>query len=135
MTAHRFLNPDALLPGQGFSHVALPARGQLVYIAGQTAHGRDGTIRGATMAQQADATLANLAAALDAAGARAEHLVEIQIFVTDVADYRDALGQIGASWRMHLGRNFPSVSLFGIAELFDPAAVIEIVARAVIPDE
>ena len=133
MSAHRFLNPPGLMPAQGFSHAALVTPGQLVEIAGQTAHQPDGALKGTTMAEQADAALANLLTALRAAGAEPEHLVAMQIYVTDVAAYRNALEQIGPAWRQHLGKNYPTVSLFGIAELFDPDAVIEIVARAVVP--
>ncbi len=135
MTTHQFLNPPDLLPGQGFSHVAVPAAGRLVFVAGQTAHDRDGRVRGATMAEQADAALGNLVTALAAAGARPEHVVEMQIYVTDVDAYRHALGAIGTAWRQHLGRHFPAISLLGIDALFDPAAMIEIVARAVVPSE
>jgi enamine deaminase RidA (YjgF/YER057c/UK114 family) len=129
---HRFVNPPQLLPGSGFSHVALPAAGQLVEIAGQTAHQADGTVKGSSMAEQADAALANLVTALEAAGAQPADLVAIQIYVTSVQAYRDDLDAIGAAWRKHLGKHYPTVSLFGIAELFHPAARIEIVARAVI---
>lgn len=131
---HQFLNPDGLLPGVGFSHVGLPAAGQTVYLAGQTAHGPDGTLRGDTMSEQAYAALGNLVTALRAAGARPEHLVAVQLYVTDVAAYRSELASIGRSWQTHLGKHFPTVSLFGVAELFDPQALIEIVATAVIPD-
>ena len=134
MTEHLFINPPQLLPGQGFSHVAIPAPGQLVFIAGQTAHQPDGSVRGDTLAEQTDAALANLVTALDAAGALPEHLVDLLLFVTDVAAYREAMDPIGAAWRSHLGKHYPAVSLFGVAELFDPRAQIEIVARAVIPD-
>ena len=132
MSDHRFLNPPDLLPGQGFSHVALPAFGQLVVLAGQTAHQPDGSVRGTTMGEQADAALQNLVVALAAADAQPTDLIELQIFVTDVAAYRDALPEIGDAWRRHLGKHYPAVSLFGIVELFDPAAMIEIVARAVV---
>lgn len=134
MSDHRFINPPQLLPGQGFSHVAVPADGRTVYLAGQTAHQAGGEVRGATMAAQADAALANLVTALAAAGARPEHLVAMQIFVADVAAYRAELDEIGRAWRAHLGKHYPTVSLFGIAALFDPEALIEIVATAVIPD-
>ena len=133
MTTHRFLNPPELLPGQGFSHVAVCAPGTVVEIAGQTAHQADGSVRGATMAEQADAALANLATALRAAGGKPEDLVAMQIYVTDVPAYRAAMGDIGPAWRRHLGMHYPTVSLFGIGELFDHEAMIEIVARAVIP--
>ena len=136
MTArHTFLNPPELLPGQGFSHVAVPAAGQTIYLAGQTAHQPDGSVRGATMSEQADAALRNLVTALAAAGARPEHLVAMQLFVSDVAAYRAELDAIGRAWRTHLGKHYPTVSLFGVTELFDPQARIEILATAVVPTE
>jgi len=132
-TGHRLINPEELLPPKGFSHVAVPLPGRLVFVAGQTAHAPDGSIADTSMAGQATAALANLAVALAAAGAHTDQLVSLQIFVTDVAAYRDALGPIGEAWREHLGTHYPAVSLFGVTELFDPDASIEIVATAVIP--
>ena len=134
MSAHEFLNPDGLMPGTGFSHVAIPSQGRTIYIAGQTAHQADGTVKGESMREQADAALANLATALRAAGAMPTHLVSLQLFVTDVAAYREDLADIGTSWRRHLGKHYPTVSLFGVAALFDPAARIEILATAVVPE-
>ena len=133
MSAHEFVNPPELLPGKGFSHVAVAAAGVTVYLAGQTAHQADGSVKGTTMAEQADAALANLAIALQTVGAEPTDLVALQIYVTDVAAYRAALAPIGASWREQLGTHYPTVSLFGIAELFDPDAMIEILSTAVIP--
>lgn len=130
---HRFLNPEGLLPGRGFSHVAVPADGQVVFVAGQTAHDADGVVVGDDLAAQCDRALANLVVALDAAGARPEHVVAMQLFVTDVAAYRNSTGPIGAAWRRHLGRHYPTVSLFGVAELADPDAMVEVVATAVVP--
>lgn len=134
MAEHVFRNPADLLPGQGFSHIAVPAPGRTVYIAGQTAHQRDGTLKGETVAEQCDAALANLAAALRAAGAEPAHLVSMQLFVTDVEQYRTSLDEIGQAWRRHLGKHYPTVSLLGVKELFDARARIEIIATAVIPD-
>ena len=131
---HEFLNPDSLMPGVGFSHIAVPAAGQTIYFAGQTAHARGGELHGDTVGEQAYAALANLATALRSVGAKPEHLVAMQIFVTDVAAYRAQLTSIGKAWQTHLGKHFPTVSLFGVTELFDPKALIEILATAVIPD-
>ena len=134
MSGHEFLNPPSLLPGSGFSHVAVPASGRTVYLAGQTAHQRDGSLQGDTMSEQAYAALANLVTALRAAGASPEHLVAMQLFVKDVAEYREALPAIGLALQTPLGKHYPTVSLFGVTELFDPGALIEILATAVIPD-
>lgn len=130
--SHTFLNPHELLPPLGFSHIAVVEPGRVVHIAGQTAHQRDGSVRGETIAQQMDAALANLVTALAAADARPRHLVAMQIFVTDVAEYRASLRGIGEAWRGHLGQHFPAISLLGVNELFDPHAKIEIVATAVV---
>jgi enamine deaminase RidA (YjgF/YER057c/UK114 family) len=134
MTNHEFVNPPELLPAQGFAHIAIAAPGELVFIAGQTAH-EDGRIKVHGMAEQAAVALSNLAIALETVGAQPDHVVAMQIFVTDVPAYRAHMSEIGEAWRIHLGRHYPTVSLFGIAELFDPEALIEVVATAVIPTE
>lgn len=133
MEEHELINPPQLAPARGFSHVAVVASGRTVHIAGQTAHGSDGRIEGSSMTDQFAAAARNLRHALTAADATPEHLVALQIYVTDVAAYRDALRPIGAIWREVLGERYPAVSLFGVSELFDPEASIELVATAVIP--
>lgn len=131
--AHRFLNPDGLLPARGFSHVAVPADGQVVFLAGQTAHRPDGSVDGDTLAAQFDVALSNLVVALASVGARPDHLVSMQLFVTDVAAYRASTAEVGAAWRRHLGKHFPAVSLFGVTELADERALVEVLATAVVP--
>jgi enamine deaminase RidA (YjgF/YER057c/UK114 family) len=132
--SHQFLNPDGLGPPVGFSHVALPAPGRLVLLAGQTAHRADGTLAGDTMTEQFEAAAANVVAALAAGGARPQDLVWLQIFVVDVDAYRDALGPIGAAWRARFGAHYPPMALFGVSRLFDPDALVELMAIAVIPE-
>lgn len=132
-SAHRFVNPDGLLPGRGFSHVAVPTPGRLVFVAGQTAHRHDGTVDGDTLAAQLDVALGNLVVALAAADATPADLVSLQLFVTDVVAYRAQGRAIGDAWRRHLGAHYPAVSLLGVAALADERAQIEIVATAVVP--
>jgi enamine deaminase RidA (YjgF/YER057c/UK114 family) len=131
--SHQFLNPPGLGPPVGFSHVALPAPGRLVLLAGQTAHQADGSLAGKTMTEQFEAAVANVVAALDAAGAQPQDLVWLQIFVVDVDAYRDALGPIGAAWRAHFDAHYPPMALFGVSRLFDRDALVELMAIAVIP--
>ena len=44
-----------------------------------------------------------------------EDLVSLQVFVTDVDAYKEALPALGAAWRTHLGRHYPpwDCSVFG----------------------
>ena len=126
------INSAELAPAVGFSHAA--RAGNTVYLAGQTALAPDGSIAGETIAEQFDVAAGNLIAALRAAGGSPDDLVSLQVFVTDVAEYRDALPALGRVWRRHFGRRYPAMGLFGVTELFDPPAKVELMGVAVLPD-
>jgi enamine deaminase RidA (YjgF/YER057c/UK114 family) len=121
MTSHEVFNPPELGPPRGFSH-AIRAENE-VYLAGQIGEGQ-------TLAEQFDGACANLLAALRAAGGEPSDLVWLQVFVTDVADYRANLRELGQVWRKHFGRHYPAMGLFGVTGLFEPAAMIELMGIA-----
>ena len=131
---HRVVNPEGLAPPVGFAHAVVAAPGRTVYLGGQAAQGPDGAIAGATLAEQFDLAAANLVAALAAAGGAPGHLVSLHVYVTDAAAYRAALAELGAAYRRHLGRHYVATALFEVAGLFDPAAEVELVGIAVVPD-
>jgi enamine deaminase RidA (YjgF/YER057c/UK114 family) len=131
---HRLLNPESLGPPLGFSHAVVAASGRLVFLGGQTAHGPNGTLVGETLVDQFEETCRNVARALEAAGARPEHLVQVLIYVTDAEQYRRNLGPIGEAWRGAFGRHYPAAGLFEVAGLFDPQAMVELVCVAVVPE-
>ncbi|MHB1570860.1 MAG: RidA family protein [Solirubrobacteraceae bacterium] len=126
------INSPDLAPAVGFSHAA--RAGNTVYLAGQTAQAPDGSITGETIVEQFDVAAGNLVTALRAAGGSPDDLVSLQVFVTDVAEYRDSLPGLGRVWRRHFGRRYPAMGLFGVTELFDPPAKIELMGVAVLPD-
>jgi enamine deaminase RidA (YjgF/YER057c/UK114 family) len=126
------LNPATLPTPSGYTHAVVTGPGRLVFLAGQTGHRADGSIDDGVVAQFEQA-VANIALALEAAGAEPQHMASLQIFVTDVAGYREALGELGAAYRRVLGRHYPAVSLFEVSSLFDPAALVELVGTAVVP--
>jgi enamine deaminase RidA (YjgF/YER057c/UK114 family) len=118
----------------GYAHAVVGAPGgRTVHLGGQTALGPDGAIRGETLAQQFDVAAANVVAALRAAGGEPEHLVQMLVFVCDMAAYKAARAELGAVWQRHFGRRYPAMGLFGVTALFDEAARVELVATAVIP--
>ncbi len=96
--------------------------------------GPDGAIAGQTMAEQYVQAAANVVAALAATGGRPEHIVSMQIFVTDAAEYRASLRELGGAHRRHFGTHYPATALFEIKGLFDPAAKVELMCIAVIPE-
>jgi enamine deaminase RidA (YjgF/YER057c/UK114 family) len=135
MTVHQFVNPEGMMPPVGFSQVAVAAPGRLVFLAGQTAHQADGSLAGSTMTEQFAAAAANVGAALSAAGATPADVVSMQIFTSDVEAYRSESKAIGAAYREVFGPHYPPMALFGVTRLYDPAALVELLVTAVIPDD
>jgi enamine deaminase RidA (YjgF/YER057c/UK114 family) len=124
------VNPSELPEPAGFSHAV--TAGDTVYLAGQIAQGADGSVVGETIAEQFDQAAANLLTALRAAGGEPDDLVSLQVFVTSVAEYRASLASLARVWRRHFGRRYPAMGLFGVTELFDPAAKVELMGVAVL---
>jgi enamine deaminase RidA (YjgF/YER057c/UK114 family) len=124
------INPPTLPRPVGFSHAV--RAGQTVYLAGQTALGSDGTIVGETIVEQFEVAASNLIAALEGAGGVAEDLVTLQVFVTDVSEYKGSLAELGGVWRRRFGRHYPAMGLFGVTELFDAEAKVELMGVAVL---
>jgi enamine deaminase RidA (YjgF/YER057c/UK114 family) len=132
-TPHEILNPDSMSEPKGFSHAVIAASGRTVYLGGQTAHDKDGTVVGSTMSEQFAKAAANVVEALRAAGATPEHLVSMQIYVTDVEAYRAELKDLAGAYKSHFGSHYPAIALFEVKGLFDPAATVELVCTAVVP--
>src|SRR6201995_277537 len=123
-------SPDLATP-VGFSHAV--KAGNTVYLGGQVAQAPDGTVTGETIAEQFDVAAGNLMTALRAAGGEPSDLVSLQVFVTAVGEYKDSLMALGKGWGRHFGRHYPAMGLFGVSELFDPAAKVELMGVAVLP--
>jgi enamine deaminase RidA (YjgF/YER057c/UK114 family) len=119
----------------GFSHAVVAAPGgRTVYLGGQTALLADGvTIQGTTLPEQFGVAARNLVTALATAGGTPQDIVSMQIFVTDVDDYKHNLRELGRTWQEHFGRRYPASGLFGVTRLFDEEALVELWAVAVVP--
>jgi enamine deaminase RidA (YjgF/YER057c/UK114 family) len=124
------INPPSLARPVGFSHAV--RAGQTVYLAGQTALGPDGKIAGETIVEQFAVAASNLIEALQGAGGVPDDLVTLQVFVTDVSEYKGSLAELGGVWRRRFGRHYPAMGLFGVTELFDAEAKVELMGVAVL---
>ena len=129
-----FFQPENWPRAPGFSW-AVAAQGRQVYVAGQI--GRDhasGDLATGGFGAQATQALANIATVLKAAGAGPEHIAHMNWYVTDIAAYKAAGREIGAGYKAHIGRHFPSMTMLQVGALLDPDAMVEIDCIAVVPE-
>ncbi|MFD5427013.1 RidA family protein [Streptomyces sp. NPDC127084] len=127
------INPPGLSPATGFSHAVAATGSRVVYLAGQTALDAGGKITGTGIAEQFETALANLLAALTAAGGTPHDLARVTVYVTDVADYRAHSSELGKVWHRLAGRDYPAMAVIGVVRFWDEEALVEIDGIAVLP--
>ena len=127
------VNPAGLAASSGFSHAVVAEGSRVVFLAGQTGMDATGAIVGGGLVAQFEQALANLLAALAAAGGRPEHLASLTVYIVDMDDYRTRARDIGAVWRRLVGRDYPAMAGIGVTRLWDADAVVELQGAAVLP--
>ena len=123
-----FINPSTIHQPTGYTHVV--KSGSTVFIAGQVAMDKNGQIGGeGDIEAQTRQALANLEAAVKAAGGKKEDILSITTYILD----RDDLPGLRKA-REGFFDNPPASTLLVISGLARPEFLIEIEARAVIGD-
>ena len=125
------INPEALGEPRGWTN-GMTGRGDVLFVAGQTARDSSGRIVGGGMREQWDQALGNVLAVVQAAGGQAHDIARMTVFVTDLAAYRASTREIGAVWKERMGRHYPAMSLVEVKGLVDEGALVEIEATAVL---
>lgn len=129
----RRLNPAALGTPPGYSQVVEVRADRMIFIAGQTALDRDGTLIGKDdFAAQADQVFRNLSAALQSVGCTASHLVKLTVFLRDMGHlsiYREARNRFFATTTPPAA---PAVTLVEVSKLYGPDFLLEIEAIAAV---
>ena len=103
--------------------------GNFVSVAGTTAMTPDGPIGGSDMAEQTRECLRRIATALEQAGASPSDVVRTRVFVTAI----DAWEEVGRVHREVFSQDPPVSTIVEVSRLFDPRALIEIEADAIVP--
>jgi enamine deaminase RidA (YjgF/YER057c/UK114 family) len=133
MSVHRALLPPGWPRPKGYAN-GIAASGRFVFTGGVVGWDEQERFVSDTLAGQFRQVLANTIPILAEAGAGPQHIVRMTCYVTDVAEYRDSLAEIGAAWREHMGKNFPAMAVVEVTALVEPVAKVEIETTAVVPE-
>jgi enamine deaminase RidA (YjgF/YER057c/UK114 family) len=129
---NRRLQPPGWPQPKGYAN-GIMAKGHVVVTGGVVGWDEHGVFA-EDFVTQVRQVLLNIHAILAEAKAGPEHLVRLTWYVTDMAAYRSSLPGIGAAYRDVFGKNFPAMALVQVVSLVEPAAMVEIEAMAVIPE-
>ncbi|WP_432489418.1 RidA family protein [Kineococcus sp. SYSU DK018] len=124
------INPGSLARPSGFSH-AVRSPG-LIHLSGQTALGPDGRIVAGGIVEQFRQALSNLLEALRAAGGAPADLASVTIYLLDIPEYQAHGRQIREVWLELVGHDYPAMTGVGVTGLWQPEALVEIQATAVV---
>ena len=128
--ARKVIQPKSLNdPRPRYSQGILNQGGKLLFIAGQTASDKDGSVVGkGDIRAQTEQVFANLKAVLKAAGGTLDNLVMTTTYITD-REYREGYNEVR---RGQYKKNPPTSTLVIVKGLAHPDYLIEIAGIAVI---
>lgn len=128
------INPESLARPSGFSHAVVTEARRVVFLAGQTALDKDGTIIGDGVVEQFEVALGNLLTALRASGGEPAGLLSLTVYAVDLADYRANARELGRVWRRLAGTDYPAMAAIGVDRLWDDEALVEVQGFAALRD-
>src|ERR1700679_1070152 len=119
----RVLRPPGWPRPRGYTN-GIVAAGETIFLAGQIGWDSQGRLADG-LGNQGGQAWANIVALLAEARAEPRHLVRLTWFVTDLRAYRETQAAIGAEYRRVIGKHFPTMSVIGVSQLVEAAAMGE----------
>ncbi len=129
----KVLQPSGWARPSGYAN-GISARGRTIFTAGVIGWDDQQQFRSPNLVEQFAQALRNVLLVLAEDGAGPAHIVRLTVYVIDMASYRASLGDMGATWREVMGRNYPAMALVEVKSLVEPAALVEIEATAVVEE-
>lgn len=126
------IQPQGWAPAKGYANGML-AEGRMLHLGGQIGWNATQEFESDDLVGQLRQTFANVVAVVEAAGGKAEHIVSMTWFLTDLEDYSARLKDIGRAYRETIGRHFPAMAVVEVRRLVEPRAKCEIQAVAILP--
>ncbi len=126
-----FVQPKNWASPKGYAN-GVVAQGRQVFIAGQVGWNAQAQFESDDFVTQVEQALKNIVDVLAAAGGEPRHLVRLNWYVTDKAEYAARQREIGEAYRRTIGRHFPAMTFLVVAGLLEPRAKVEIEGTAII---
>ncbi len=129
--ARELVNPPALHPAPGFSHVAVGDGGRQAFFAGQVAlDPQFNVVGGDDVFEQTRAAMENLRVAMDAVGAGWDDIVRRTIYTTAPTEFEAITRAIDS---VTGGAEHPAQTIIGVTGLAVPGLMVEIECTALLP--
>ena len=129
----QILQPPGWVRPKGYAN-GVAVSGRQIHVAGMIGWDGEGLFHSDDMADQVRQALLNVVAVLAEGGARPEHIVRMNWYITDKREYAAASRAIGAAFREIIGCFNMAMTAVQVAALIEDRAKVEIEVTAVIPD-
>lgn len=130
----KILQPAGWPRPSGYAN-GISANGRLIFTAGIIGCDERGMVPSHHFEQQFGQALRNIRAILAEDGAGMEDIVRLTIYVTDRFQYISRRDDITPIWKELMGAHYPAIALVEVKGLVNSAALVEIEATAVVPEE
>ena len=130
----KILQPAGWPRPSGYAN-GISARGRLIFTAGIIGCNELETITSRHFEDQFGQALRNILSILAEDGAGPEHIVRLTIYVTDKVQYIARRDDITPIWKSLMGSHYPAIALVEVKGLVNSAALVEIEATAVVPED
>ena len=121
------VNPDGLYPAHGFAHAIVASGRRTVFVGGQVASDLAGSILAdGDYEKQGEIALRNFVLALEAAGATASDIAQLNVYIVDSTPERQQRVLAGlATVAADVGLRRSTMKVLGVQALGDPSALVE----------
>lgn len=134
--AMKILQPPDWLAPRGYSNgmmTEMTVGSRLLFVGGQIGWNGQQQFETDDFALQVRQALENVVAILKEGGAEPHHIVRLNWYVKNKQEYVAAYPEIGKHYREVIGRHFPPMTAFEVADLVEDRALVEIEVTAVVP--
>ncbi len=132
----KILQPPDWLAPRGYSNgmmTEMTVGSRLLFVGGQIGWNGQQQFETDDFALQVRQALENVVAVLKEGGAGPQHIVRLNWYVKNKLAYVAAYPEIGRHYREVIGRHFPPMTAFEVADLVEDRALVEIEVTAVVP--